>query len=356
MNTLKYRPAVFLLQNKLDPDAVERAFLARPMEASANLNYVNKANVKVAVVQLILRPYRSLGELVEHLQNIVKEAQSQGAQLISFPEYTGLLPLLLSNSFRELLEDFLDALEEGELELCRSILNFYGEQLSEALFSCYYNLFALLAHGSQLYIHAGSTLLYERGSFHERCFLFNPKGETVLEQDKLFLSDQEKALGILPGDELELCETPLGRIAILPGQDSSYFEPAKVARQLGAELLLCPSSPLPKEVDRIELCGPWMRCQEQSLYSLVSALQGDLDSIQFKGKASIFAPYSCTRDKDGIVSQSRNVGELVLCSRINLNYLTQFPDYYHSDSNPELAKKLASAYRDFPQPLKRLED
>ncbi len=345
MKPLKYRPAAFLLENKLDPDAVERAFQGRPMSPSAALEYVNRANVKVAVVQLLPRSYRSLGELVEHLQSLVKDAQQQGAQLISFPEYTGLLPLFLSPTFRELIVDFLEALEERDLEECQSILSFYRTYLSELVFSCYYNLFALLAHGSRLYIHAGSTLLYEKGGFHERCFLFGPEGNTVLEQDKLFLSELEQALGILPGEELELCDSPLGRIAILPGQDSNFFEGAKAARQLGAELLLCPVTPVLEEKAMVERCGPWMRCQEQNFYALVSRLISQEEPYCFRGKAAILAPCEATRNKDGIVLQSNQPEqEQILCSRINLDYLELPLDYYAADSNPELAKKLAAAY------------
>ena len=247
MKQLKYRSAAFLLSNKLDPNAIERVFRAHPMVPSTELNYVNKANIKLAAVQMELRPYRSLSDFILHLQEIVAQAQEHGAQLVSFPEYVGLLPLLISPTFRELGEDFFDALEEGKLEDCRNILNYFSEELSELLFSCYYNTFALLANRSHLYIHAGSTLLASGGKVYERCFLFGPDGEAVLEQDKLFLSPLEQELGICPGEELELCDSPLGRLAILPGQDSFFYETAKAARQLGAQILLCPLRPVQQD-------------------------------------------------------------------------------------------------------------
>ena len=65
------------------------------------------------------------------------------------------------------------------MDLCREILSFFNEQLSDLLFSCYYNTFALLANRSRLYIHAGSTLLFDHGKLQERCFLFGPDGEAV---------------------------------------------------------------------------------------------------------------------------------------------------------------------------------
>lgn len=358
MKQLKYRSAAFLLSNKLDPTTIERIFRTRPMKASAELDYVNKSNIKLAVVQMELRPYRSLSDFIIHLQNLVTEAQENGAQLVSFPEYVGLLPLLISPSFREMAEDFFDALKDNKLELCHEILDFFSEQLSEMLFSCYYNTFALLANRSKLYIHAGSTLLVDHGKLRERCFLFGPNGEVVLEQDKLFLSSTEKALGICPGTELELCDSALGRIAILPGADSSFYEPAKIAYQLGGQLILCPVSPVQQDNEVAERCGPWMRCQEQALYALVPRLVGSWDHFRFLGKAAIFAPYESTRStKNGIVIQSTdNDKESVLFSRVNLDYLDLPVDLYVSDSNPDFSRQLAEAYSNFPEPLVHLEN
>ncbi len=357
MKRLKYRSAAFLLGNRLEPSAVERILRARPQRPSSELDFVSKANIKLAVVQMELRPYRSLSDLIEHLQSIIAKAQDYGAQLISFPEYIGLLPLMLSPSLIELTEDFFDALSEKDYETCQEILHFFDEQLSDMLFTCYYNIFALLAHQSKLYIHAGSTLLFSDGKCHERSFLFGPDGEAVLEQDKLFLSPAEKAVGICPGEDLELCETPLGRIAILPGDDSNFFEPAKAASQLGAHLILCPRTPSEKDHEVAERCGPWMRCQEQALYALVSRFVGKLDTFQFIGKAAVFAPYEATKaNKTGIVIESnQNSEEEVLCSRINLEYLDLSVDLYATDNNPAFSAKLAEAYRDFPQPMSHLE-
>lgn len=356
MNQLKYRSAAFLLANKLDPSAIERVFRNNPIKPSSELNYVNQSNIKLAVVQMELRPYRSLSDFVTHLQEIVKQAQENGAQLVSFPEYVGLLPLLISPTFRELAEDFFDALEDEKWELCHEILNFFSEQLSELLFSCYYNTFALLANHSRLYIHAGSTLLNIHGQLYERCFLFGPDGEAVLEQDKLFLNPNEKKLGICPGEDLERCDCPLGRIAILPGADSSFFEPAKVASQLGAQIILCPVSPCQTNNEVAERCGPWMRCQEQALYAPVSRFVGSWDKFHFRGKAAIFAPYESTKaTKNGIVIQSsQDEKETVLVSRINLDYLDLPVDLYSADSNQDFYHLLANAYISFPQPLAHL--
>ncbi len=355
MKQFQYHSAALLLGGKLDPSLIERAFRLRPIKASAELNYVNKANVKLAAVQMLLRPYRSLKEMIAHLQDIVEEAQNGGAQLISFPEYVGLLPLLISPTFCRLAEDFIYGLEEQAQDKCLEMIDFFSEQLSEMLFTCYYNTFALLANRSRLYIHAGSTILKSHGRLYERCFLFGPDGETALEQDKIFLSPREKALGLCAGEDLELCDTPLGRLAILPGKDSYYFESAKAARQLGAQILLCPISPAGQEPEVAQRCGPWMRCQEQAVYAIAPRLTGSLGSVTFQGKAGIFGPYEATRSRNGILAQSADGQQnSVLVSRVNLDYLELPVDLYASDHNPELCRQLSAAYHDFPKPLAHL--
>lgn len=357
MNQLKYRSASFLLNSKLDPSHIERIFRNHPLKPSTELNYINRSNIKLAVAQMELRPYRSLKDWIFHLQALVKEAQENGAQMVSFPEYVGLLPLLISPSFQDLADDFFDSLSENKMDSCHEILDFFSENLSESLFSCYYNTFALLANQSRLYIHAGSTLLHSHGKIYERCFLFDPQGEAVLEQDKLFLSPKEQALGFAAGEDFDLYDSPIGRLAILPGHDSYYFETAKVASQFGTQILLCPLTPKEQENEMALRCGPWMRCQEQPLYAPVSRLVGQWGRFHFCGKAAIYAPYEATKGtKNGIVCESKqDQNDCVLVSRVNLDYLNLPVDLYTADSNPDFSRQLAKAYEHFPNPIQHLE-
>lgn len=358
MNQLKYRTAAFLLASRLDPSAIERCFRQNPLRPSAELEFVSKVNIKLAAVQMELRRYRNLPELVEHLKGLVDDARKQGAQLVSFPEYVGLLPLLMSPTLCELAEDLLNAAEEGDDSTVKDILSFFEEQLSAPLFTAYYNFFALLANQSRLYIHAGSTLLMQDGKLVERCFLFGPDGETILEQDKLFLSPLERKLGLCAAEQLELTDTPLGRIAMLPGRDSYYFETAKIARQLGAQLLLCPLSPSFEDNEMAQRCGPWMRCQEQPLYAVAAHFVGQLSELgegRLCGKAGIYGPYEAVKaSHGGIAAQCSDEKEKVLVSRVDMECLPLLSDPYSADENEAICPALSDAYSHFPKPLERL--
>jgi len=355
MKQLKYRTSAFLLASRLDPSTIERRFLENPLRPSDELNFVSKVNVKLAAIQMELRPYRNLAELVEHLKQLVDDARKQGAQLISFPEYVGLLPLMLSPTLCELAEDLLDAAEENDSNTIQEILGFFDEYLSKPLFTAYYNFFALLANQSRLYIHAGSTLLMQNGKLVERCFLFSPDGEVILEQDKLFPSRLEEKLGISSTEHLELTDTALGRIAILPGQDSFYYETAKIAHELGAQLLLCPLRPTYQYNEMALRCGPWMRCQEQPLYALSSHFVGRLGGDTLRGKAAIYGPYEAVKASyGGIVAQCNSDKETVLVSRVDMECLPLLADPYSIDENEMISPVISQAYSSFPQPLERL--
>ena len=357
MSNIKHRSAAFLLKNKLDPNLLDNCFNRLPLKPSNELEYVNKSNIKIACVQMELKPYKNLQDFVNHLKDIAVEAQEKGAQLISFPEYIGLIPLLLSPTFRDLSWEFLYELKHENYNFCKEIIKFFSEELSETLFTCYYNTFALLANQSKLYIHAGSTILNDKGKLYEKCFLFNPDGDVILEQNKIFLSKEEKALGITAGEEIELCSSELGKISILAGNDSYYYEAAKAAKELGAEIILCPINPSTEDDSLSERRAAWARCQEEFLYAVVSRFVGKFFDVQLKGKCAIYSPYDAGKNNsNGIVIESKNPDKnMVLVKRLNLEYLYLEKDHYHSDYNEIIEEQIISAYKDFPTPLPRLE-
>jgi len=342
--SLKSQAALLLLGNKLDPQALERCFLAEKLRPSQALDYVSPANIKAAAVQLQLQPAANLRQLVEPLRQLVDQGCRQGAQLIAFPAYMGLWPLSLSPTLAEEVLALVADAREGKFPQARQRLDSLQE-LSSLLFTWYYNTFALLANQSRLYIHAGSTVLYDQGRWVERGFLFDPRGEVIQEQDKLFLSPGEKALGLSPGSGLDICSSPFGPLATLLGRDSFYFEGAKVARQLGARILICPLLPEEAPGEVAQRCGPWMRCQEQPLYALAPRLVGPWGGGgELGGHGGIFGPYEASRgSQTGILAQG-GTGQQLILSRLDLERLSLTVDLYHGDSNEALGQQLTRAY------------
>lgn len=342
--SLRTQAALLLLGNKLDPQALERCFLEEKLRPSQALDFVFPANIKAAAVQLPLQPATTLRQLVEPLRQLVDQGCRQGAQLIAFPAYMGLWPLSLSPTLTEEVLALVDEAREGNFPQARQRLEGLQE-LSALLFTWYYNTFALLAHQSHLYIHAGSTLLYDQGRWVQRGFLFDPRGEVIQEQDQLFLSPVEKALGFSAGSGLDLCNSPFGPLVTLVGRDSFYFESAKVARQLGARILLCPLSPEEAPGEVAQRCGPWMRCQEQPLYALAPRLIGPWRDGTLSGQAAILGPYEASRvSPSGILAQGKEGQQQLLLSRLDLERLNLPLERYHSQGSEAFGQQLTQAY------------
>lgn len=351
MNQIKMLSTALIMSSKLSPSAIERSFKQRKIKASDALHYTNTENLKMAAVQLELREYNTLDNYIDHMQDLVRQAAEGGAQLVSFPEYTGLLPIMISPLFRQVAEDCISHLRYEELGPMMEGISFFKEHLSDLLFNCFYNTFALLANRYHLYIQAGSTLIYSRGKLYERSFLFDPEGEVILEQDKLTLSEREQCLGLAAGEDLEVASTPLGKISVLLGNDSFQFEPAKLAHGLGAQILLCPVAPRCTESIAPHCCGPLMRCQERMLFSVVSCLVGSFGGFDFRAQSGLFGPYAAARLPSGVCMQSNNTQHTsVVVGRFNLSRLHPSLDLYTSDTNPAIYAQLEAAYRNLQVP------
>ena len=151
-------------------------------------------------------------------------------------------------------------------------------------------------------------------------------------------------LGITPGTELEIASTPLGKIAVLVGEDSSRFEPSKLAHALGAQVLICPAAPTLSENIAPYLCGAFMRCQEFPAFAVVSCLVGQVGGCQFYGRSGLFGPYEAARLPSGVCSQAENhTRTTVTVGRINLERLHSAFNLYTSDTNPAIYAKLEKA-------------
>ena len=93
--------------------------------------------------------------------------------------------------------------------------------------------------------------------------LFDGEGALIGLQDKLYLSDLERKMGVSPGEQVAVFDSPVGRIALLTAQDALSFEPFWLAKALGADRVIAgadpfgraPMPPLPAK-NRLCIVGP----------------------------------------------------------------------------------------------------
>ncbi len=177
----------------------------------------------------------------------------------------------------------------------------------------YFEVFSAAARDYGVYLVAGSVplppyriedgvVLWQRGPtrhrVHNTSYLFGPDGLVIGKQDKVELIELEReaALDLTPGEvaDLQVFDTPVGRIGIAICLDAFMPEVVDRLTELGAQVLVQPSAnPGPwNEWQQ----GDWLRgshaqaaVDERFDYAVNPMLTGPLWDIGFYGQSAIVA-------------------------------------------------------------------
>lgn len=292
-----------------------------------NLAFVSPETVRAACVQLPKIQFDSLQEYLSEMLAQVSNAVNAGAQLIVFPEYTGLLPCTLIPGFEHLAQWAADGKLPADFTLLTPNprrLNALIEAFHNFIFETYFYTFATIARLQRVYIAAGSVLLFERGRLYHRCVLFGPDGEPIGWQDQLSADRFSHSLGVQEADDISLFDTPLGKLAILPGNDAYYFEYFKIAALRGATII---ASPCMQSRTVAELLRS--RAAAHNLIALYSGLP--IPDGRDAPCAGIYAPSQLMPGREGILSEPASAGGCA-CARLNLTKLADRP--FETEPNP----------------------
>lgn len=344
MLPVKLKLSSFAISLKFSPRRVEHLIDKKNVEKSQNLAACSRDSVRVGAAQVEVRRYRTLGEYVEDMDRYVAKAVHAGAQIVAFPHGCGLLPIAITPYFDDLLSELQRAKENPE-ELT-GLLQQLLEEFSSSLQEIYLTTFSQLAKAYGVYIMAGSTYLLEGDKLYCRAYLLDGNGQVLGTQDLLHRNPLEKALGVVPGDEIQVFDTEAGRVAILIGQDGRTLEPLRIARGMGAEIVLSPSGSLTPRQESLADWGYKAAADSLALYVAAPVLSGTMGA-RFCGRAACYGPLNITKERDGIVNQviCDDAGGLIV-SRLNLEQLYAGFDAYTGDSNPEFVKsQLLPAYQ-----------
>lgn len=302
------------------------------------MSQVFKQDARVAVLQVLRKDYQSLADYIIDMNLYVADAVNRRAQLVCFPALTGILPVTLLPQFKSVQPMLRPLAATGlpDIEDLNDLLSYF----SDYVFSVYFHTMSELAARHGIYIMAGSTVYFEEDELLHRAFLFNDTGDLAGFQDKLSSSALERELEIAPASEVKIFETPVGCLAILICEDADYFEPARVAKNLGAEILVNPSV-FAGEHTAIDMAmGVNMRVQENFIYGAQSTLVGDT-SLGFtaNGAGRIFVPNAFLARKNGVLLETSGRQDPdIICARLNLDRLEEGCPYTR-DKNPEMLEK-----------------
>lgn len=271
--------------------------------------------LRLAVCQQHAAPALDFDAWASSIAKYVEEAASQGAELVVFPEYTTLDLLAADPEHRA-------ARPEDMGQLFRRVL--------APLTPEYERLLATLSQRQRVWICGGSHWCPgpKAGAFYNTAFLFGPEGERF-RQPKLHLTPGDLGAGTSPGDDVQTFPTPWGRVGMMVCYDAEFPEVARRLRDLGADLLLCPSFTLNERGFwrvRLSCAARALECQ---VYVAMSPRVGQLPFPQPRplsawGRAVVFGPPdNRTRLRDGVVAEGQPNQRQVLVVDLNLELLRE---------------------------------
>jgi len=309
------------------------------IKASDNLNIIPHDEIRIAAAQVQIKKYQAFSDYIIDMNSYVSNAVNKRAHLVCFPAFSGLLPFSFMPQSSGMLQEL--QIIGNDIPNPERILECMG-YFSDIMFEAYYNTMSILAARHRVYIMAGTTVYLDNKEPRHRAFLFNADGELVGAQDKLLPGSLEHALKIEAAPEILVFNTPFGGITVLIGSDTSCFEPARVARNLGANIVLNPTTIRGSYTPMDAAGGINLRVQENSFYGVQSTLVGDTGiGTVLEAPCAFFGPNELlrTRMKNGLMEQSSGKNEPeVLCVTLDLDVIENIRNPYLHDHNPDFIK------------------
>ena len=344
---------------KISLDRIEKYCRQLGIERRRLSEDIDSDDIRVSCVQRQIHPVNSIERYIDMLCGFIDQAVKDNSHLIIFPEYNffdlfGLIPgfnflnqILNKKAIKVKVQDKNKDEEkdrEGESHLKENshFLTTIFKGVAKPIEAGIKRIFSLLAKEYGIYIYSGSYILKEKEEIYNAGSLFGPDGNLIGTQKKMHLTDFEVKLGIKRASKMEVYSLPFGKVVCPICMDATYFETFRIAREIGADMVILPIANLEEYSTWKALRGIWPRVQESYLYGLKSSLNGWIAGMHFTGKAGIFAPLLMTEKKDGILSLSPSYeGNHLVTANINLKKLYEAREKaeYQEDRNPEFEEK-----------------
>jgi predicted amidohydrolase len=269
-------------------------------------------------------------EFETEARRFLRQAQAKAAQIVIFPELTGLMlaPYLVSRFKLGFIKRQAQGQRRGAGFWSRRVGRVAGSTAgalgggfrgslirllsknSDALKEIYVETFGKLAQEFATAIVGGSLYLHdpETATVRHRAYLFNADGEVLGYQEKLNLSPDEQDLAS-PGSDLAVFETRFGRVGLLIGRDAMYPELARLQAMQGADLLVgIMASPGAAQAKAIRSALA-VRAEENQAFVAVSFmlgpnLLGQENKENYFGQSALLAPISLTLKGDGVLTET----------------------------------------------------
>jgi predicted amidohydrolase len=340
-------------ERKISLERIERYYKQLRIEKRRLSEDVNLEDIRVSCVQRQIQPVKNIEEYIDILCGFIDQAVKDNSHLIIFPEYNffdlfGLIPgfnflnQILNKKVIKVEVKDKDKGKESHLKGSNHFLDTIFKGVAKPIEAGIKRIIALLAKGYGIYIYTGSYILKEKDAIYNAGSLFGPDGNLIGTQKKIHLTDFEIKLGIKRGNKMEVYSLPFGKVVCPICMDATYFETFRIAREIGADMVILPIANLEEYTVWKALRGIWPRVQESYLYGLKSSLNGWIAGMHFTGKAGVFAPLLMTEGKDGILSLSSSYeGNQLITANLSIKRLYEAREKaeYQEDKNVEFEEK-----------------
>ena len=273
---------------------------------------------------------------------LVRDAVERGAQLIVFPEYAwlgilGLLPPVRALAEKGVtLQGAIDELAAGGGLTISSVFR----TIAPAVKRIFETTGSELARQFGVYLMPGSAIVADKsGRLFNVAYLFAPDGSLIGTQRKLHPTSLEKDW-MATGSELNVFELAFGRLAMPVCMDHTYWETARVAGLLGADILLGFSAEEKGNDDYMAMRGVASRIQEDFAYGTQAYAVTELFGLNFCGPSSIVAPLGVWDDASIFVARTKTHDqEQVITAKLDLAHLRHWRELHPRDFNLDLYRK-----------------
>lgn len=228
-----------------------------------------------------------------HLSAIVRDAKSEGAELLLLPEYstmtlTGQLPPDIRSDLHRSIEE-IQPMIPSWVELCEE-----------------------LARQHQILFQPGSAPVKDPdGKFRNRAWLFGPDGLIGYQDKQIMTRFEREQWNIHAGVEgLKAFDTQIGRLGILICYDNEFPMLGRRLAELGVELVLAPScTDTLAGAYRVRI-GAQARALENQYAVLSSPTAGEAPWSpavdENRGRAALYVPSDYGMPASGIIAESES--------------------------------------------------
>jgi len=331
------------------PSLVARALRRHGLPPSGNLVLPDLESVRIGVVQMNLDLRSSAADYAAAVARPFVRAVAAGAQLVVFPEdvATHLVGFLPGSDRLAAAGSVSGALEEMGADIRVADIFRY---LGPAMRRVYLATFSLLARAAGVWVIAGSAVLPAAdGRVFNEAHLFDPEGHLAGRQRKIHLLPMEHDWGLSPGVDLEVFDTPLGRIGMPVCMDATYYETFRALALLGADIVAVPAAnPEAYSPDRVRR-GVWPRVQESPVYGVHACMVGRFMGLELTGKSAVYAPLELTPAGDGVLAAaSQAEAEEVVLADVDVARLRLWRRGWERRLRPDVYRRyLPRLYHDY---------